>query len=118
MTATLVARPSPDHLGVSRPGHPGWKEAIDACREQLTTDELHMLAHVRRWMGFGGADDDIFLIFGISPYDFYSRMSAVLDASVTSTRLGLSELREIRSYCSVKRRQYQGRRRHSLVSVS
>lgn len=77
-----------------------------------------MITHIQRWKAYGGADDDIFLTFGISPLDFYGRVvAAVLNKHPAATGLSDDERRGIWAYCSLKYRHYQGRHRHSLSHV-
>lgn len=55
----------------------------------MTLNEFRMIAHVRQWMAYGGADEDIFVTFGISPLEFYRRVATMLENHPATALMGL-----------------------------
>lgn len=83
----------------------------------MTPHEHHMLTYVRVWMRYGGADDDIYVTFGLSPLGFYTRVDAILAANPIGAGLDDAQRRAMRSFCHVKYQQYRERHRDARLDT-
>jgi len=71
----------------------------------LNSHDQAMLAFVKTWHPYGGADEEIFPEFGISVLSFYRRVLALLRRSI-ATQIEAAESEALQAFCMFKLRQH------------
>jgi len=71
----------------------------------LNSHDQAMLAFVKTWHPYGGADEEIFPEFGVSAPSFYRRVLALLGRSITS-QIEAVESEALQAFCVHKLRQH------------
>jgi len=74
-----------------------------------------MIDHTRTWIHFGGADEEIFLEFGICPFESYGRMHHHLAGVHARDSLQPAERRALQVFPAKRLRQRISEGRSSTV---
>ncbi|MFZ2178859.1 MAG: hypothetical protein WAW17_33465 [Rhodococcus sp. (in: high G+C Gram-positive bacteria)] len=67
----------------------------------MTQDEDLMVKFALKWLPYGGGDEHILPEFGVTPDEFYRRLSLLVN-TVRATRVDLGSRRQLVELCSLE----------------